>query len=117
MPAITICKTAKSSHHGSDAVNTASRVQSAAARYRRRQGELAAQLVDVVAGLRILNGLGGKPGHLARYAHNSAGLRDLGYRVGRASSWVGALGDGLEGSDRPVEQRGPAAQRGSGVGR
>ena len=73
------------------------RVQSAAARYRMRQGALAAQLVDVVAGLRILNGLGGKPGHLARYAHNSAGLRDLGYRVGRASSWVGALGDGLPG--------------------
>jgi ABC-type bacteriocin/lantibiotic exporter with double-glycine peptidase domain len=73
------------------------RVQSAAARYRRRQGELAAQLVDVVAGLRILNGLGGKPNHLARYADNSAGLRDLGYRVGRASSWVGALGDGLPG--------------------
>jgi ABC-type multidrug transport system fused ATPase/permease subunit len=73
------------------------RVQAAGARYRDRQGALAAQLVDVVSGLRILNGLGGKDGHLARYRRNSAGLRDLGYRVGRVSSWVGALGEGLPG--------------------
>ncbi|MEU7908525.1 ABC transporter ATP-binding protein [Actinoplanes sp. NPDC049118] len=73
------------------------RVQAAGARYRKRQGALAAQLVDVVTGLRILNGLGGKEGHLARYRGNSAELRDLGYRVGRVSSWVGALGEGLPG--------------------
>ncbi|MFI7540045.1 ABC transporter transmembrane domain-containing protein [Actinoplanes sp. NPDC049599] len=73
------------------------RVQAAGARYRTRQGALAAQLVDVLAGLRILNGLGGKEGHLARYRGNSAELRDLGYRVGRVSSWVGALGEGLPG--------------------
>ncbi len=73
------------------------RVQAAGARYRRRQGALAAQLVDVLNGLRILNGLGGKEGHLARYRHHSAELRDLGYRVGQASSWVGALGEGLPG--------------------
>ena len=73
------------------------RVQAAGARYRRRQGVLAAQLVDVLTGLRILNGLGGKESHLARYRRNSAELRDLGYRVGQASSWVGALGDGLPG--------------------
>jgi ABC-type multidrug transport system fused ATPase/permease subunit len=73
------------------------RVQAAGARYRRRQGALATQLVDVLTGLRILNGLGGKEGHLARYRSSSAGLRDLGYRVGRASSWVGAFGEGLPG--------------------
>jgi len=73
------------------------RVQAAGTRYRRRQGALAAQLVDVVEGLRILNGLGGKEGHLARYRRGSGELRDLGYRVGRASSWVGALGNGLPG--------------------
>ncbi|WP_084298330.1 ABC transporter transmembrane domain-containing protein [Actinoplanes friuliensis] len=73
------------------------RVQAAGQRYRKRQGALAAQLVDVLSGLRILNGLGGKEGHLQRYQQNSAGLRDLGYRVGRASSWVGALGEGLPG--------------------
>lgn len=73
------------------------RVQAAGATYRRRQGALAAQLVDVVEGLRILNGLGGKDGHLERYRRGSAELRDLGYRVGRTSSWVGALGTGLPG--------------------
>jgi ABC-type multidrug transport system fused ATPase/permease subunit len=73
------------------------RVQAAAGRYRTRQGGLAAQLVDVIDGLRILNGLGGKEGHLERYRRSSAELRDLGYRVGRVSSWVGALGEGLPG--------------------
>ncbi|PRY20767.1 ABC-type multidrug transport system fused ATPase/permease subunit [Pseudosporangium ferrugineum] len=73
------------------------RVQAAATTYRKRQGGLAAQLVDVIEGLRILNGLGGKQGHLARFRNGSAELRDLGYRVGRMSSWVGALGEGLPG--------------------
>jgi ABC-type multidrug transport system fused ATPase/permease subunit len=73
------------------------RVQASGARYRTRQGALAAQLVDVLAGLRILNGLGGKDGHLARYRDSSGELRELGYRVGRVSSWVGALGEGLPG--------------------
>jgi ABC-type bacteriocin/lantibiotic exporter with double-glycine peptidase domain len=74
-----------------------SRVQSAGGVYRQRQGALAARLVDVLAGLRILNGLGGKHSHLARYRERSAELRELGYRVGRSSSWVGALGEGLPG--------------------
>ena len=73
------------------------RVQSAAARYRERQGALAARLVDVVGGLRILNGLGGKQAHLDRYRRESATLREMGYRVGTAASWVGALGEGLPG--------------------
>ena len=73
------------------------RVQAAGGRYRKRQGALAAQLVDVLTGLRVLNGLGGKESHLARYRHHSAELRDLGYRMGRVSSWVGALGEGLPG--------------------
>ncbi len=73
------------------------RVQAAASRYRRRQGDLAAQLVDVLGGLRILNGLGGKEGHLEAFRRSSAELRELGYRVGRSSSWVGALGEGLPG--------------------
>ncbi|MEU4217362.1 ABC transporter ATP-binding protein [Actinoplanes sp. NPDC026623] len=73
------------------------RMQAAGARYRTSQGALAAQLVDVLAGLRILNGLGGKQGHLARYTRNSADLRVLGYGVGRVSSWVGAFGEGLPG--------------------
>jgi ABC-type bacteriocin/lantibiotic exporter with double-glycine peptidase domain len=73
------------------------RVRSAGSRYRERQGGLAARLVDVVGGLRILNGLGGKQAHLARYRRESAALREEGYRVGAAASWIGALGEGLPG--------------------
>jgi ABC-type multidrug transport system fused ATPase/permease subunit len=72
-----------------------SRTQTAGLRYRDRQGELNARLVDVIGGLRILNGLGGKETHLRRYEGDSATLRDQGYRVGGPSSWIGALGDGL----------------------
>ncbi|GIF06643.1 ABC transporter transmembrane domain-containing protein [Actinoplanes siamensis] len=71
------------------------RTQRAGSRYRERQGELNARLVDVVGGLRVLNGLGGGDTHLARYVRDSTRLRDQGYRVGRPSSWVNALGDGL----------------------
>ncbi|HEX8629942.1 MAG TPA: ABC transporter ATP-binding protein [Catenuloplanes sp.] len=71
------------------------RTQRAGLRYRDRQGELNARLVDVLGGLRILNGLGGKETYLGRYERESARLRDLGYRVGGPSSWIGALGDGL----------------------
>ncbi|GIF14848.1 ABC transporter [Actinoplanes teichomyceticus] len=71
------------------------RTQRSGSRYRERQGALNTRLVDVVGGLRVLGGLGGGDVHLARYVRESAGLRDLGYRVGRPASWVGALGDGL----------------------
>jgi len=71
------------------------RTQRAGLRYRDRQGALNARLVDVLGGLRILNGLGGKDTHLDRYRRESAALRDQGYRVGEPSSWIGALGDGL----------------------
>jgi len=73
------------------------RLQRAGARYRERQGELAARLVDVVDGLRILNGLGGKAGQSARYRRDSRVLRDEGYRVGAVTSWIQALGAGLPG--------------------
>jgi ABC-type multidrug transport system fused ATPase/permease subunit len=71
------------------------RTQRAGLRYRARQGELNARLVDVLGGLRILNGLGGKETYLGRYEQDSATLRDQGYRVGGPSSWIGALGEGL----------------------
>lgn len=71
------------------------RTQRAAARYRARQGELNERLVDVVGGLRILNGFGGKEIYLGRYEQESARLRELGYRVGGPHSWIGALGEGL----------------------
>ena len=71
------------------------RSQHAGQGYRDRQGELNARLVDVLGGLRILNGLGGKETHQQRYERESALLRDQGYRVGRPWSWIGALGEGM----------------------
>jgi ABC-type multidrug transport system fused ATPase/permease subunit len=71
------------------------RLQSTGVGYRERQGALAARLVDVLGGLAILNGLGGKETHAARYRRASAELRDRGYRVGAVSSWIQALGTGL----------------------
>jgi len=73
------------------------RLQRAGARYRERQGDLAARLVDVVDGLHILNGLGGKAAQAARYRRDSRALRDEGYRVGAVTSWIQALGAGLPG--------------------
>ncbi|WP_344619005.1 ABC transporter ATP-binding protein [Dactylosporangium salmoneum] len=71
------------------------RLNSAGGEYRERQGRLAARLVDVLGGLRILNGLGGKEAHLRRFAAQSDGVRAEGYRMGGALSWITALGDGL----------------------
>jgi ABC-type multidrug transport system fused ATPase/permease subunit len=72
-----------------------SRLNRAGGDYRERQGRLATRLVDVLGGLRILNGLGGKEAHLRRYTAESDTLRAEGYRVGGALSWITALGDGL----------------------
>jgi ABC-type multidrug transport system fused ATPase/permease subunit len=71
------------------------RLQVTGTRYRERQGALAARLVDIVGGLRILNGLGGKDEHAGRYRLASAKLRRDGYRVGAVMSWIGSLGLGL----------------------
>ncbi|GIE10641.1 ABC transporter [Paractinoplanes ferrugineus] len=71
------------------------RTQRAGRQYREKQGELNARLVDVLGGLKILNGLGGKDTHRRRYDLESSRLREQGYRVGGPSSWIGALGEGL----------------------
>jgi ABC-type multidrug transport system fused ATPase/permease subunit len=71
------------------------RLQQVGAGYREQQGALTARLVDLVTGLHILNGLGGKQSYAARYHRDSAALRDSGYRVGAINSWVGALATGL----------------------
>jgi ABC-type multidrug transport system fused ATPase/permease subunit len=63
--------------------------------YREREGALAARLVDIVGGLRVLNGLGGKGLYARRYRRGSRELRADGYRVGAVSSWIDALGVGL----------------------
>jgi ABC-type multidrug transport system fused ATPase/permease subunit len=67
----------------------------AGARYRSRAGLLAGRLLDVVGGLPLLNGLGGKQAHLDRYREGSAELLREGYRVSAAASWIEALATGL----------------------
>ncbi|MEV7865750.1 ABC transporter ATP-binding protein [Streptomyces sp. NPDC088124] len=71
------------------------RLQGREAAYRERQGALAARFVDIVGGLRVLGGLGGKDVYAARYRHDSGRLRDEGYRVGAVTSWIAAFGVGL----------------------
>ena len=63
--------------------------------YREHQGALTVRLVDVLSGLRILNGVGGKAAYARRYEQDSRRLCETGYRVGAAASWVGALATGL----------------------
>lgn len=63
--------------------------------YRDQQGALTVLLVDMVTGLRVLNGLGGKDVYAHRYRRRSEVLREQGYRVGAVNSWIGALATGL----------------------
>lgn len=71
------------------------RLQRVESVYRERQGGLAAVLSDLVSGLRVLNGLGGKEVFTARYRDGSRELRDEGYRVGAVLSWIQAFAVGL----------------------
>jgi ABC-type multidrug transport system fused ATPase/permease subunit len=71
------------------------RIERTGGLYRLHQGRLTTRLVDVLAGLRVLNGLGGKTFVAERYELQSQGLVDRGYRVAGPSSWVGALSGGL----------------------
>ncbi|MFD4987171.1 ABC transporter transmembrane domain-containing protein [Streptomyces sp. NPDC058374] len=71
------------------------RLQGVEAAYREQQGRLASRFEDIVGGLRVLNGIGGKEMHAERYRRGSQRLRTEGYRVGAVTSWVQALGVGL----------------------
>jgi ABC-type multidrug transport system fused ATPase/permease subunit len=70
------------------------RLQRVSTVYRDEQGALTARLVDIIGGLRVLGGLGGKEAYARRYRRDSARLRDEGYRVGAVTSWIQALGVG-----------------------
>jgi ABC-type multidrug transport system fused ATPase/permease subunit len=65
--------------------------------YREQQGALTARAGDIVAGLRVLRGIGGEELFAGRYRERSADLRDEGYRVGAVTSWIRALEVGLPG--------------------
>jgi ABC-type multidrug transport system fused ATPase/permease subunit len=63
--------------------------------YREQQGALTARAGDIVAGLRVLCGIGGKERFAGRYHRDSDRLRAGGYRVGAVSSWIEAIAVGL----------------------
>jgi ABC-type multidrug transport system fused ATPase/permease subunit len=71
------------------------RIERTGGEYRVHQGRLTTRLVDVLAGLRVLNGLGGKTFVAERYEQQSQRLVRRGYRVAGPNSWVGALSTGL----------------------
>ncbi|MFF2613250.1 ABC transporter transmembrane domain-containing protein [Kitasatospora sp. NPDC058046] len=68
------------------------RLHGAEGRYREEQGALTALAGDLVAGLGVLNGIGGKPMFAGRYRQRSRALVPLGYRVASLTSWVQAVG-------------------------
>lgn len=63
--------------------------------YRDEYGLLTTRLVDLIEGLRVLGGLGGKEAYAERYRDRSRALRAEGYRVGTVTSWIQALAVGL----------------------
>ncbi|MGH3760101.1 ABC transporter ATP-binding protein [Actinophytocola sp.] len=71
------------------------RMRDAETAYREQQGALAARAGDMVAGLRVLCGIGGKDRFARRYHRESRELREEGYRVGAVASWIEAVTIGL----------------------
>jgi ABC-type multidrug transport system fused ATPase/permease subunit len=58
--------------------------------YREQQGALATRAADIVAGLRVLRGIGGEPAFRARYRDQSQDLRFSGVHVARTESFLDA---------------------------
>ncbi|MGI5214536.1 ABC transporter ATP-binding protein [Plantactinospora sp. CA-290183] len=67
------------------------RLERAESVYRQEQGALTTRAGDIVAGLRVLAGVGGRGLFARRYAARSQALRTEGYRVGAVNSWIEAL--------------------------
>ena len=67
------------------------RLERAESVYRQQQGILTTRAGDIVAGLRILAGVGGRSLFARRYAARSQALLAEGYRVGAVNSWIDAL--------------------------
>jgi ABC-type multidrug transport system fused ATPase/permease subunit len=67
------------------------RLEHAESEYRRQQGDLTARAGDIVAGLRVLAGVGGRGLFGRRYTDGSRELLAEGYRVGAVASWIEAL--------------------------
>jgi ABC-type multidrug transport system fused ATPase/permease subunit len=71
------------------------RLQKVGTPYREQQGRLTGRIVDIIAGLSVLNGLGGKGVYADRLRTESQQLQQQGYRVGRVTSVIQAVGLGL----------------------
>ncbi len=71
------------------------RLRSTESTYREHQGALTARAGDIVAGLRVLCGIGGKDRFAERYRRGSQDLRVEGYRVGSVASWIEGVAMGL----------------------
>ncbi|MEU3448155.1 ABC transporter ATP-binding protein [Streptomyces thermolilacinus] len=71
------------------------RLHGAEGAYREREGELTARAADIVSGLGVLCGIGGKAAFGGRYRESSRALLGDGYRVAAFTSWVQAIGAGL----------------------
>ncbi len=67
------------------------RLERAESAYRHEQGLLTTRATDIVAGLRVLAGVGGRGLFARRYAARSQTLLAEGYRVGAVSSWIEAM--------------------------
>ena len=67
------------------------RLERAESRYRKLQGILTSRAGDIVAGLRVLAGVGGRGLFGRRYAALSQNLLGEGYRVGAVASWIESL--------------------------
>lgn len=71
------------------------RTQKAMTPYREQTRVVINRLIDLVSGLRVLNGLGGKAAQMGRFRDESQEAVRLGYRVGASDSWTSALSGGL----------------------
>jgi ABC-type multidrug transport system fused ATPase/permease subunit len=67
------------------------RLERAESVYRQQQGILTTRAGDIVAGLRVLAGVGGRGLFARRYVARSQDLLAVGYRVGAVNSWIDAL--------------------------
>ena len=70
-------------------------LQNVGAAYRSQQGALTERIVDIIGGLSVLNGVGGKEIYADRFRRESQQLQHQGYQVGRATSLIQAAGLGL----------------------
>ncbi len=71
------------------------KLQGVDTRYRAELGVLTTRAGDIVSGLRVLAGVGGRDLFARRYAERSQLLLRQGYRVGDIMSWVQALTVGI----------------------